>query len=284
MTNEHTYHETCVRCNISKCDVNTIKNSLIKQGVCIRSHPHLPYVLYLSQFDYLEGLDAFLNGWIQVQDITSILVGLFANPQKDDYCIDVCAAPGGKSLHIADLLQGSGHVESRDLTYEKVSMIEDNIRRNKFSNIEAKVWDAQVLDNSVIGKANIVIADLPCSGLGIIPNKPDIKYSMTKEKMNDLAQLQKDILCTVQQYVKNDGFLIYSTCTVNPEENEKNVQWFINNFPFELCYDITDEELEKNLFSEYEFEMLKTKGYVQLLPNEQHPTGFFIAKLKRIKK
>ena len=281
MTSEYSHQEICVRCNLSNCDLDTIIASLQAQDVCVRIHPQLPFVLYLSQYDYLEGLEAFVNGWIQVQDITSILVGLFANPKKDNICIDVCAAPGGKSLHLADLLEHSGMVESRDLTYDKVSLIEENIERSKFTNIKATVWDATVLDEAMIGKADIVIADLPCSGLGIISNKPDIKYSMTKEKMDDLATLQRQILEIVQQYVKEDGILIYSTCTINPEENEKNIQWFLNQFPFELCSDLESTNVPKEFFDDSEFAMLTEKGYVQLFPNEKHATGFFIAKLKR---
>ena len=99
--------------------------------------------------------------------------------------------------------------------------------------------------------------------------------------MDDLATLQRQILEIVQQYVKEDGILIYSTCTINPEENEKNIQWFLNQFPFELCSDLESTNVPKEFFDDSEFAMLTEKGYVQLFPNEKHATGFFIAKLKR---
>ena len=156
-------------------------------------------MIALWGYDYLEGLTAFLEGWIQVQDISSSLVGQLAAPKKGDIIIDVCAAPGGKSLHLADQLKRTGLVEARDLTEQKVSLIEDNIARCGLTNIQTKVWDATVFDPSSEEKADIVIADLPCSGMGIIGRKPDIKYHMTEESLKALEELQRQILSVVWQ-------------------------------------------------------------------------------------
>ena len=134
---------------------------------------------------------------IQVQDVSSALVGLAAAPKKGDYCIDVCGAPGGKSLHLADLLDGTGHVDVRDLTEYKVQMIQEHSDRTGYTNIEAKVWDALELDDSSIGQADIVLADLPCSGLGILGRKPDIKNRVTPENLESLAALQRQMLSVI---------------------------------------------------------------------------------------
>lgn len=152
-------------------------------------------------------------------------VAEWAEVQKDDYVIDVCAAPGGKALHMAERLKGSGHVEARDLTEYKVGLIRENIMRSGLTNIEALRWDALQPDERVIGKADIVIADLPCSGLGVLGKKPDLRYKMTREAQKELAALQRDILAVVSGYVKPGGKLLYSTCTVNREENEENAGW-----------------------------------------------------------
>ena len=144
-------------------------------------------MIAIGGYDYLEGLDAFRKGWIQVQDVTSAFVGEIASPEKDSYIIDVCAAPGGKSLHLADKLEGTGMVEARDLTYQKTALIEENMARCGVTNMKTLVWDALETDPSAMAKADIVIADLPCSGLGIIGRKPDIKYNMTPEKLEELA-------------------------------------------------------------------------------------------------
>ena len=119
--------------------------------------------------------------------------------------IDVCAAPGGKSIHIAEKMHGTGHVEARDLTPYKVGLIEENIRRCETKNMSAVCMDARIRDEASVQKADIVIADLPCSGLGVIQKKKDIKYKMTPEKQKDLAVLQREILSVVHAYIKPGG-------------------------------------------------------------------------------
>src|SRR5699024_5832323 len=130
--------------------------------------PYGDDLLILKKYDYLEGLDAFQRGWIQVQDVSSSFVGRLSDPAPGSHVIDVCSAPGGKSLHLADRMGGTGLVEARDLTWQKVALIEENIRRMGFQNVEAQVWDALELKEESVGQADLVIADLPCSGLGII--------------------------------------------------------------------------------------------------------------------
>ena len=222
-----------VRCNLDKASREEILGSLTKQGAEARVSSDSASVLYLDRYDYLESLDAFRKGWIQVQDLSSTLVGDIADPEPGAYVIDVCGAPGGKSLHIADKLGGTGMVEVRDVSPSKVFMIEDNIARSGFTNIRAKVQDALVSDEASFEKADIVIADLPCSGLGIIGKKPDIKLRATPESLESLAALQREILSVAWRYVKPGGRLIYSTCTINRRENEENAAWFAENFPFE---------------------------------------------------
>ena len=131
-------------------------------------------------------------------------------PKKDSYIIDVCAAPGGKSVHLAEKLGGTGMVEARDLTEYKTDLIRQNIARHQLSNMRAVQMDATVLDEASIGKADVVIADLPCSGLGVMRRKTDIKYKMTLQTEQELVSLQRKMLETVCQYVKAGGTLLYS--------------------------------------------------------------------------
>ena len=160
-----------------------------------------------------------------------MLVAETAAPKKNDYVIDVCAAPGGKSTHMAELLQGSGMVEARDLTEYKVDLIRENIARHGLSNMKAVQMDATVDDPDSHQKADVLVCDLPCSGLGVIGRKSDIRYKMTAEKAHDLALLQQQMLDTVCAYVKCGGKLIYSTCTIHKEENEDNVAAFLKKHP-----------------------------------------------------
>ena len=188
--------------------------------------------------------------------------------------IDICAAPGGKSIHVADLLNGTGHVEARDLTDYKVSMIEENIARCGFENMTAKKADALVLDEASNEIADIVIADLPCSGLGVLKKKSDIKYRMSQEQIEELVQLQRSILKNAVTYVKPGGTLVYSTCTIAKEENDMQVDWILENLPLQLVSlnDCLGEEVLENT---------EREGVLQLLPGREKTDGFFLAKFQK---
>ena len=154
-----------------------------------------------------------------------------AGVQPGWYIIDVCAAPGGKAIHAAQLMEGSGHVQARDLTEYKAELIAENKARCKVENLSVRVWDATVADEQARERADLVIADLPCSGLGVLRGKPDIKYNMSPQQMEELSALQRRILSVVQGYVKPGGRLLYSTCTINRGENEENAAWFAESYP-----------------------------------------------------
>lgn len=267
--------DTTIRCNVNKTNTEELKKLLEEESVVAQNAPYLDFALKISGYNYLDTVKSFKEGMFQIQDISSMLVALVANPKKDDYVLDVCAAPGGKSLHMAELLEGTGYVEARDISEYKVGLIRENIERMEAHNVGARVMDVLVFDELSIDKADIVIADLPCSGLGVIGKKKDIKYRMTKEKQEELEQLQRDILSKVQSYVKPGGYLVYSTCTINKGENIDNVNWFINNYKFEL--ESISDELPKELRGD-----TTDKGYLQLLPGIHECDGFFIAKLRRI--
>ena len=150
-----------------------------------------------------------------------MLVAEIANPSKGDYVIDLCAAPGGKSLHMGDKMEGFGTVDARDVSQYKVDLIEENIHRAGAINVQAKVKDATVFDVDSECQADIVLADVPCSGYGVIGKKPEIKYRSTAQKQEELVILQRNILDKAAEYVKPRGVLIFSTCTIAKEENEE---------------------------------------------------------------
>ncbi len=265
---------TVVRFKTDRISKNTIIRSLESQGVTVKRAPYLPYAFILSDYNYLPALNAFKNGWIFPQDVSSMLVGEAAAPMRGDYVIDVCAAPGGKSLHIADKMGGFGMVEARDLTEDKVALIRENVHRADLINVRPVVMDALTYDMSSEGKADIVICDVPCSGLGVIGRKSDIKYRVTPERMNSLQELQRQILKNAAQYVMPGGHLIYSTCTVGHSENLDNLRWFLGNFPYET------ESLDPLIPAALR-RLTTAEGYLQLLPGIHDTDGFFIARLKR---
>ncbi len=267
---------TTIRVNRNVMSKEELTQSLEKQGVHVENHPYLSDAMRITSYDYLADLDSFQKGAFHVQDISSMLVTHLANPQEGDIVIDVCAAPGGKSLHMAELLRGTGHVEARDLTEYKVNLIWDNIQRSGMKNIEAVCQDATVFDEESLEKADIVVADLPCSGLGVLGKKTDLKYKMTEQTQSNLVKLQRDILSKVKAYVKLGGTLIYSTCTINEAENMSNVEWFLSeNKDFKLVPVKEDlcEELRESVVRD---------GCLQLLPGVHKSDGFFIAKFKKV--
>jgi 16S rRNA (cytosine967-C5)-methyltransferase len=247
-----------VRTNLNHTTPEALLEALRAQGIGAEQSKVLPYALALFGYDRLAAIPQFAAGDFYVQDISSMMVAEWTSVKEGDSVIDVCAAPGGKSTHIAELLKGTGHVEARDLTEDKVGLIRDNISRHGLSNMEARVWDATVFDEASVEQADVLICDLPCSGLGVLGKKTDIRYKMTPEKQRELAALQRRILDTVHSYVKPGGTLVYSTCTIHSGENEQNVEWFLKEHP------------------EFALERME-----QLLPGEAGQDGFFIAKLKK---
>lgn len=269
--------ELMARFQLSSSSKEEILTSLQAQGVEAFPAAEGSDVFRLTGVDYLEGLEAFQRGWLQIQDVSSSLAGDAAGIRTGDVVLDVCGAPGGKALHAADLLAGTGKVIVRDISEHKVSLIEENIRRSRFDNVQAQVWDALKLDPEMEEKADVVIADLPCSGLGIIGRKPDIKYNASPEKLAEVAALQREILSVVWRYVKPGGTLVFSTCTINREENEANREWILSHLPFE------PEDISGRLGKSIEALAEKSvrEGYIQLLPGIHPCDGFFISVMRR---
>lgn len=247
-----------IRTNLTKCSPEELQKKLVAEGVTVHPVERLNYAFEIEDFDYLQSLESFQEGLFYIQDISSMMVAEMAQTREGDYIIDVCAAPGGKALHLAEKMKGTGVVEARDLTEYKVSLIEENIERHGLVNMKAVQMDATIFDKDSEEKADILICDLPCSGLGVMGKKTDIRYKMTAEKQAELVKLQRKILDTVHSYVKRQGILVYSTCTIHKNENEGNVAWFLDKYP--------------------EFELISEE---QIFPGDTYHDGFFIAKLMR---
>jgi 16S rRNA (cytosine967-C5)-methyltransferase len=263
--------ETTIRCNKAKVSPEELRKKLIEEGVTVEASEYLNYAFKIRDFDYLDKLETFRDGLFAIQDVSSMLVYEAADIQPKDYVIDVCSAPGGKALHAAEK---AGKVSARDLTEYKTKLILDNIKRLGNTNVEVKVWDATELDQDSIEAADVVIADLPCSGLGVLGKKSDIKYKLTQNQHKELIELQRIILDKASKYVKKNGILIFSTCTVHQGENTGNRSWFLDNYDFQA--ESLDQYLPKNLCSQ------TTKdGYLQLIQGIHNTDGFFIARFRK---
>ena len=236
-----------IRCNTFLSDTESIRAGLEKEGVSFddvlkKDTEKLPeYVLKVCGLDSFAGLDSFRKGMFYVQDISSVLSGLMYDIVEGDRILDICAAPGGKSINAALILKekekdcnnsvsGRGTVLSCDISEKKLELIRENADRLRLDNISFKKNDGRIFDHSMEEGFDIVIADVPCSGLGIIGKKPDIVLNASSEKIKELINIQRGILCNAYRYVKPGGRLIFSTCTVNKGENEENVSFLEKKF------------------------------------------------------
>lgn len=220
--------------------------------------------------------EAFKEGLLTIQDESSMLVARTLGLKKGDYVLDACAAPGGKSTHIAEILENTGSVHSLDLHDHKVKLIREQAERLGLSNIHTEALDSR--------KAHLrfnkeqfdkILVDAPCSGFGVIRRKPDIKYSKSEQDVTRLSEIQLGILSSVAPLLKKGGTLIYSTCTIDHEENGHVVKQFLENHPeFEMDQAITDRLPEKA-------KPYAENGQLQILPHYFGTDGFYIASLRK---
>ena len=219
--------------NTHKASEEEIVRSLEEEGCSVKSAGDVPNAYFLEIKGRIEDLSAFKNGYIYIQSLNSMKVALKAKElyektpanEKSPLIMDVCAAPGGKSIGLA-LAFPDAMIISGDKTKAKTDMIEENTSRMGLDNIKTRVHDASLFDEKYKEAADIVIVDAPCSGLGAISEKPDIKTRLKSEDIESLAALQRRILKACAGYAKPGGILIYSTCTLTKEENKENEKWF----------------------------------------------------------
>jgi len=264
--------DTVVQVNTLRTDMDALRQQLQCEGVESTPHAWLPDCLVLSGTGNLEQLPSFRDGLFYVQDAAAKLSVLCAGLQGGEKVLDCCAAPGGKSFAAAIAMGGRGEICSCDVHEHKISLIDSGARRLGLSMIRARQQDAAVFVPQWQEAFDVVIADVPCSGYGIIRKKPDIRYKSIKE-MAKLPALQQKILETQAGYVKPGGVLLYSTCTLVRQENEGVVEAFLQNDPrFTLEPLPLPEAFAKN-----------DSGMLALIPGEYDTDGFFICRLRRRK-
>ena len=196
-----------------------------------------------------------------------------AGIRPGDTVVDVCGAPGGKSIHALMCLNGTGVVSIRDLNEHKLSRIRENVTRMRYVNLEIKLWDGRKPDPGWREKADVVLCDVPCSGYGIIGKKPELRFR-SPTQVAELVELQREIVRASAQMLKKDGVLIYSTCTVHPKENAENADWI--EAELGLMPESIDGFLPPALISSQ-----TARGRLQVLPGLQQMDGFFVARFRK---
>ena len=267
---DNTAPATTVQVNTLATAAPALKAALEEKGIACAYHSWMPDCLVLSGLGNLERLEEFRAGHFYVQDAASRLSVLCAGLKPGWRVLDCCAAPGGKSFAAAMAMAGKGSILSCDVHPHKIALIENGAARLGISNLSAQLQDASAFVPDWEGAFDAVIVDAPCSGLGIIRKKPDIRYRDLKQT-EDLPELQKKILWNQAGYVKKGGLLLYSTCTLLPRENEQVVQAFLEAHPdFFLEALPLPEEFPKN-----------ETGMLTLIPGQHDTDGFFISRMRR---
>ena len=262
-----------LRTNTLKITRDELIEKLEKQNIKASKVNVVEEAIKVEHLKDIENNKLYKEGLFTVQDVSSMLVGKVMNPKENSLVLDVCSAPGGKTTHMATLMNNTGKVISRDIYDHKLKLIKASTKRLGLTNVDVQEFDGMKLDRESIAKFDYVLADVPCSGLGIIRRKPEIKYK-EKEDFRELPPIQKKILENAAKYVKVGGTLIYSTCTIQDSENIDVVNEFLQKHKnFEL---VPIKEVNVDLDNQ-------EKGYMKIYPNVHDMDGFFISKLIRVR-
>ena len=265
----------------TKGDREELIKKLEGEGVKTGTDTIFPESVRILELDNLGFLGSFEDGDFVIQDESSQFIGKIVGLPSGARVLDLCAAPGGKSLLFAEM-EEVDEIISCDISESKTELIEDNVRRIGVDKIRTKVNDASLYNPDFLDGFDLVICDLPCSGLGVMGRKRDIKYNVTEDKIRELAILQKKILENAVRYVKKGGRLIYSTCTMTKAENEENFT-FISEFKGFSAVDFSDKirgYVDRYKDGERLVNEAK-KGFIRLFPGELGTDGFFISEFMR---
>jgi len=243
--------------------IKTTRESLIglltAEGINCTESTRTDSCLFLHKTSNLASSRAFQQGLFHIMDEGAYLATQAIQARPGQFIIDLCAAPGGKSFALAGIMQNQGKVISIDIHDHKIQLIKNMAERLGFTCISPEMADASIQNSNWSEKADAVLLDAPCSGFGIIRKKPDIKYNKTIKDVKKMATIQRSLLSAAASYVKPGGILVYCTCTITPQENDDNINWFLENFPF------------------------KKENTTQILPSSNND-GFYIAKMTRVTK
>ena len=249
--------EMVIRMNWLKTVKSDLMARLEKKGYKVKNGRLCQNAIIVEGPEIL-GNSIYEEGYYSIQDEASMLTSEKLNPQKGDFVIDVCAAPGGKTLAIAERMDNKGTILASDIYKRKLELIDREAKRLGVENITLRTWDATRVDSELIGKADRVLCDVPCSGLGVVRRKPEIKYKRYTREMELLTVKQRSILEASSKYVKMGGTIVYSTCTINKYENDRVVNDFLAKYK--------------------EFEEIERK---QLFTNVDGTDGFFYCVMRR---
>ncbi|QGG47981.1 16S rRNA (cytosine(967)-C(5))-methyltransferase RsmB [Heliorestis convoluta] len=268
-----------LRTNLLRRDRKRLLEDFAKEDVEANASPFSPQGITLKGSSAITALPGFLEGLFTVQDESSMVIAPIVAPQEGEIIVDACAAPGGKTTHLAELSNDKAIIHAWDIHPHKMGLIRQNCERLGVKSVKIKAIDAQKPPEELIGKVDRILVDAPCSGLGVLRRKPELRYRLTEKDIDSLRNLQSKILDGLAPLLKPGGTLVYSTCTIEPEENFQQVKDFLQRHQ-EFERDELMPYLPPLEFSEEEKRQIE-KGFWQILPYRYHSDGFFVARLRR---
>ncbi|MGI6587601.1 MAG: 16S rRNA (cytosine(967)-C(5))-methyltransferase RsmB [Peptococcia bacterium] len=271
--------ELWIRTNTLKCTREELMTRLQKEGCVLLPSLRVPEGILLQSAPPLASLSSFQEGLFTVQDESSMLVAHVLNPRPQQIVLDVCAGPGGKTTHLAQLMNNQGQILACDVHEHRKRLIEENAKRLGIKMIKTRLLDATRIAKELNGQYELVLVDAPCSGLGVLRRRPDARWRKQEKEIKALATLQAQILASVYHLLAPGGRLIYSTCTIEPEENVEVINKFRATHRDIVSFDLTPV-IPYRPTSEEEKEELK-RGQRQFLPFREEMEGFFIAGLQK---
>lgn len=261
--------QTWIRVNTLKATAEEIKSVFEHLNIEYVQHPALPEAFCLKSLQKIKQSSLFKQGKIIVQDLSAMLPALVLNPSKGNQVLDMCAAPGGKTTYLSAIMNNSGSIMACDLHPHRVELIEHNVKRLGVENVRCYAGDATALSDDCYVRFDAVLLDAPCSGLGVLNRRADLRWRIRKSSLPEIEQLQEQLLDAACHYLKPQGTLVYSTCTLNKNENEYQIKRFLEKHPNFECvpFECLGETCES--------------GQKTIYPYIDQTDGFFIAKLVR---
>ena len=260
-----------LRVNILKASIGEVETALKNAGVSVERIPYLPQGLRLEGAGAVTDLPGYKQGWWMIQDSSAQLVSHLLDPQPEETIVDACAAPGGKTTHIAELMEDRGHIVACDRAAKRLKKVRENAARLQLHSIQIEEGDSRDFD-SFTNSADRVLLDVPCSGLGTLHKRPDLRWRQTSQNIEELFELQRELIEQAANWVKPKGVLVYATCTLNILENEKVIQSFLaSNSDWSI--QIPDSNVARNWAT--------PEGWIKVYPHRTDMDGFFMVRLVR---
>lgn len=260
-----------LRVNLLKTSVAEVETAFKAADISVERIPHLPQGLRLEGAGTITDLPGYKQGWWVIQDSSAQLVTHLLDPQPGETVIDACAAPGGKTTHIAELMEDRGQIIACDRAEKRLKKVRENAARLQLQSIQIEAGDSR--DRSeFVNIADRVLLDAPCSGLGTLHKRPDLRWRQTDRAIRELFELQKELLEQAATWVKPKGILVYATCTLNILENEKVIQLFLENHS-NWSIQFPSHVVPRN--------WIETEGWIKIFPHQHDMDGFFMVGLVR---